>query len=654
MSVMKVFKYIYYIICILLMQIHIVHAYVDPSVMTYAIQTIAGMAIALGTFLGLYWRRIKKYIEDRYHLNFNTNQIMETSNLYHGKDKEKSLYQDEIIFIKSSTEDDKPVSLKTGLTLSIGLSCLWMFYAPLQLYFTNINEFKYDIYAILPTILLMFVVGLLVGILVFFISIKINEKVYLFGIFVALILLLASFIQGNFLLSDLPALDGSSFEWDKHVVGNVSSLCVWTVVGVIVGYLYWKFNKRVFLFLANTCSMIIMLICIISLLINGIMMNGFANKRSAVVTKNNLFTYSTKRNFIIFVVDATDSEEFKKIMQDERPEYKTILKDFTYFPDTVCTYPFTMYSIPFILTGIWNENQEEFIPFETKAMDDSKLFKTLENLSYDMGIYETDIVYDSENIYRFSNIRKDRYRLDNIFEFARTNGRYVWFLYAPFQLKRVFSTQGMISVLQNRAIGENESSFSYVNGVFYNDLKSNQFTTSDKNCFRFIHIDGAHVPFHYDENVNDIPVSEANYNLAVKCTMTIVRDYLEKLKETGVYENSSIIIMSDHGYVDDDKTDRILGRENPLLLIKGFNETHDSMTISNQPISYDDLQDAYQRLLDGKYAQEIFDVKENEKRRRRFLAYDFTNSNHLYEYYQEGYASDESTLIPTGVEYVLP
>lgn len=35
-------------------------AYVDPSVMSYTVQAIAGVAIALGVVFGVVWRRIKK------------------------------------------------------------------------------------------------------------------------------------------------------------------------------------------------------------------------------------------------------------------------------------------------------------------------------------------------------------------------------------------------------------------------------------------------------------------------------------------------------------------------------------------------------------------------------------------------------------------
>lgn len=36
------------------------NAYIDPSVMTYVIQAIAGVVIAVGAVIGIYWRKAKK------------------------------------------------------------------------------------------------------------------------------------------------------------------------------------------------------------------------------------------------------------------------------------------------------------------------------------------------------------------------------------------------------------------------------------------------------------------------------------------------------------------------------------------------------------------------------------------------------------------
>lgn len=42
-----------------------VKAYIDPSVMTYAIQAVAGIVVAVGAVVGIYWRRAKKKINNK-------------------------------------------------------------------------------------------------------------------------------------------------------------------------------------------------------------------------------------------------------------------------------------------------------------------------------------------------------------------------------------------------------------------------------------------------------------------------------------------------------------------------------------------------------------------------------------------------------------
>ena len=40
-------------------------AYIDPSVMTYAIQAVAGVVIAVGAVVVVFWRRAKKKVEPK-------------------------------------------------------------------------------------------------------------------------------------------------------------------------------------------------------------------------------------------------------------------------------------------------------------------------------------------------------------------------------------------------------------------------------------------------------------------------------------------------------------------------------------------------------------------------------------------------------------
>lgn len=57
---MKVLKYMYFAICFLFLMATPAYAYVDPGVVTTAVQMLAGIAVVVGTVAGLFWRRAKK------------------------------------------------------------------------------------------------------------------------------------------------------------------------------------------------------------------------------------------------------------------------------------------------------------------------------------------------------------------------------------------------------------------------------------------------------------------------------------------------------------------------------------------------------------------------------------------------------------------
>ena len=52
-------------------------AYIDPSVVTILIQASAGVVIALGAAIGIYWRTAKKKINDTLGIDENKNKEVE-------------------------------------------------------------------------------------------------------------------------------------------------------------------------------------------------------------------------------------------------------------------------------------------------------------------------------------------------------------------------------------------------------------------------------------------------------------------------------------------------------------------------------------------------------------------------------------------------
>ena len=55
--------------------------YIDPSVMTYTIQAVAGVAIAVGAAVGIHFRRAKKKLAEKMNIDENRNKEVEDDNI---------------------------------------------------------------------------------------------------------------------------------------------------------------------------------------------------------------------------------------------------------------------------------------------------------------------------------------------------------------------------------------------------------------------------------------------------------------------------------------------------------------------------------------------------------------------------------------------
>ena len=94
--------------------------------------------------------------------------------------------------------------------------------------------------------------------------------------------------------------------------------------------------------------------------------------------------------------------------------------------------------------------------------------------------------------------------------------------------------------------------------------------------------------------------------------MNIIDEYLNQLKELGKYDDTTIIITADHS--DD------LSHPQPIYFIKRNNEHHDTMQVSNAPISHSDFQGTVAEIITQKKntlnRKSIWDIKEDSVRKR--------------------------------------
>lgn len=78
---MKMISRIGLAVCLMVMFSTTALAYLDPSVMTYAIQAIAGIVIAVGAGVGIYWRRARKKVNEKLGIDENANKEVESDDI---------------------------------------------------------------------------------------------------------------------------------------------------------------------------------------------------------------------------------------------------------------------------------------------------------------------------------------------------------------------------------------------------------------------------------------------------------------------------------------------------------------------------------------------------------------------------------------------
>lgn len=74
---MKKFRSMWVFACFAVMLMGNAHAYIDPSVMTYTIQVVAGIVVAVGAVVGVYWRKAKKKVQDKLGIDENAKKEVE-------------------------------------------------------------------------------------------------------------------------------------------------------------------------------------------------------------------------------------------------------------------------------------------------------------------------------------------------------------------------------------------------------------------------------------------------------------------------------------------------------------------------------------------------------------------------------------------------
>ncbi len=534
--------------------------------------------------------------------------------------------------------------VKAGIGISIVTCFMFFLYSPLETYFTNIDEVWYDFYLLFPPMFIVFAFFCCMSIGILMLIKKKSNKIYYYCILLYVIVFICSYIQGNFLAQSLPILDGTWIEWSDYPVERIKCIVVWVIVSGIMIWLGKKLlNKTEQLYrgiaVVSVCMVLMFGVTLMTLAIAN---DGLRQKERVSATTENLFKMSEDTNYIIFCLDGISSYDFSNLLE-RHEEWNDVFSDFTYYENTFGVYCGTMWAVPFFFSGEIYDAEKPYMEYLTDSYLESEWIRELEHEGYHLGLYiEDTMLPDAEGMTKYNNIIDSTFGINDYLTFTRWNIQIVGFKYAPFDLKRFcFVDPNAFAGLKK--LQDGYESFSGDNQEMYQLIKESNIEIIDDKVFKYIHIDGGHGPFYFNEQVER--VDNATYESCIEASVTITEAYLDKLKESGIYDNSVIIVLADHGWDENHKAEviepdcEVLRWYTPILLIKGIEEKHD-FEISKAPISYVDLPDAFETLKKGSMGNKLFLYEEGDKRERKCR---YIRSGEMIEFVQKGYAHDPDT-----------
>lgn len=593
-------------------------AYVDPSVMTYTIQALAAVVVALSAVLGVAFRRSRKVLFHLLKIDENADKIVEGR--VHKVDAKgaeaanaqmKEILATEAIRLKESKEGTLKPKGRIGVAFLISFFTVFtiLVVAPLELVAKSARDLSFNLNDVAgPVIIAGLVITL---ILTVFLSL-LRKRVFNVAVAFVGAIGVASYVQAVFMNGGMPLADGHEVIWSNFTHKMIVSGAIWLVI-IAAAVIFSLLKARQFrtgLLVTATALIIVQAVGVASLWGPSIAasLDAHADQRQVIATREGLYSVSSKKNVVVFVLDTTDTAFVQKLY-DEHPETFAALTGFTWYRNSVGSMIPTRYGVPSLLFGTRPQPGKSFNDFVYDWAQSDQYLKDIQNAGYQAGLYTDQLNYSHyrDTAQKYSiNYHEPRGRgSDNqldIFGALRILYKTALCRDMPWVFKpRFWYYTEDLNMRMRKSVNLDEVDLSaqpYTEDdrKYYEELQHYGLSidnTGQNGSFRFIHLFGSHPPYTLDRNVEptDDP-SKQNVEEQTMGAFRIVAQYIAELKRLGVYENTSIIITADHGDWYLTSTD-IQKPSAPAILYKPAGQTAEEaaqpMQVSDAPVWHYDI-----------------------------------------------------------------
>ena len=536
--------------------------------------------------------------------------------------------------------------MKTSIFLaSFTVMLTFLAFSPSEVYFRNPSEFDIEIWEFLGTaiglsfafsIVLFVVLAAAARVCPAGFASRITAVLTSFG--------LAAFLQGSYLGWGFGPLDGSPIDWSRPMGLKIMGASIWLVPLIMPQVLE-------FLRAQNLIRTVCMALLAIQTMLLGVHIVSFDHYRSYKdysADRTDLMQFSSGKNAIVLVLDEFQCDIFQEVLA-RVPALADALAGFTYFPDAVASSSQTFPSVPALLTGQFYDNSQTSGEYITEAYNQNSLPAQLRQAGIRSELYPV-----IPGTVLTSPLLADNAIARSYSTQAYTGTVYFGMLRAfPVFLKRQ-------TIRWERWLDERSSerksltpSQKYWSMELFRDSLPSAHVANQPATFKFIHLEGTHIPIRLDENLNEINTEYSRESFIRQATgvVRLLAVMVQRLAELGIYDNSVILVVGDHGSGRDpgmwlyptDKTNKTFNRFKargcPLFLAKPVGAAADTLQFSSAPVSLTDVPPTIlgelgispaqsEPSLNGlpgdvpfSEARSVFSIEEGESRIRGYYGY---------------------------------
>ncbi|MFQ5760387.1 MAG: sulfatase-like hydrolase/transferase, partial [Acidiferrobacterales bacterium] len=367
-------------------------------------------------------------------------------------------------------------------------------------------------------------------------------------------------LQGNGLVWEYGLLDGHVIDWTHGMWRGWVDAGIW-VAAIFAAIRFYRVVERPIIYLAASVFSLQLILLVSTGIQEADALQDKSDIRHSADTLGGILRFAPEKNVLHIVLDGFQSDIFETITGDkiEGERYRSALQGFVFYKENMGVFASTMTAVPALLSGqIYHNHIPKRAYIETVIGG-----KTILNSAFKAG-YEVDIVgeqYMVGSVYAKGHYT-NAYMIPNSYGYHTTEKGYelgdaaqlldlTLFRLVPHFLKKYIHNEylGVVQPLINDADYLKVWYFSH--SAFLHNLAKNMSVGRTGPVYKYFHLMNAHSPQVVDGRCNYVggvlPRNRQTVTVQSKCSLDAVIKVLEKMKALGIYDDSLIILMADHG-----------------------------------------------------------------------------------------------------------